>query len=227
MPDISLSRARGWLNASERRLAASSRRPALAKISTVELKKKIALARELRDKWRDVFTRQRRERQADRRSRASAENQRSRQKSELFGDVLARFEAQLASVEASPAGRSRRPPARRPSKRSRSTQHRQTRSQVRKALAGHVSARESERARARQAALPPAEKRRQPARGKRPPKKKPKSRPPAGPPAGMDRSQTPFAAKRHRMQVSGLTTRVRGHVSGRGKRNQARRDRRR
>jgi hypothetical protein len=99
---IDLSRARELCTAAELRFVESSRGRALAKATEAQLKKKIALARDLRDKWRDAFTRQRRRVKREGFSTTKG-NVRSQQKSELFAEVLARFEAQLKKVAAPPA----------------------------------------------------------------------------------------------------------------------------
>ena len=72
-----------------------------------ELKKKLTLARTLRDKWKDQYTRQRRARQQSRGGRAGAENDRSHAKLELFTEAVRRFEALLAAAPtAAPAAAS-------------------------------------------------------------------------------------------------------------------------
>lgn len=225
MPDINLSSMRAWLNVSESRLVASSRGAALTSASAAELRKRIARARELRDKWRDVYMRQRREAQKARAARASAGNRRSREKSELFAQVLARFEARLEKVEASGAPEGTRTAAG-PSRRKRTRQHRRERSRVKQSLAETVAERESAEVRSARASLPPMQTRTPPKKVKKLRTKAAAARRPSRPAAGKARDQSRSAAARHRSRMSGLTTRIRGHVSARGKRAQARRDRR-
>ncbi len=219
-----------WLNAAESRLVASSRGAALASASVNELQRHVVRARAMRDKWRDVYMKQRRETQQVRAARASGANRRSREKSELFGKVLTRLEARLAKLLAAPAAVAGPRASKNQSKRTRTRTHRQDRTRTRRALADQVAERQSEVIRREHADLPPMQTRTVPSkRATR--KTREKSRTPArsslAPRNEKARSQSQSAAVRHRAKVSGLTTRMRGHVSGRGKRDQARRDRRR
>lgn len=237
MPDTSPSGTRALLNASEARLVASSRGTALTGASPAELRKKVARARALRDKWRDVHARQRRGTQQARRARGTAANERSREKSDLFDQVLARFEARLERVMASAAPAAPRGKPAPTGKPVRTRTHRRTRAQTKRMLADERSGRESARVRSAQAERPPMQTR------QRPPKarsarggtktKKGKGRAPASVSkprdtgkAGRTRGQSQSAATRQRLAMSGRTTRVRGHVQARGQRAQARRDRR-
>jgi hypothetical protein len=97
---IEMSKARRLCTAAELRFVESCGRRALAKATEAQLKDKIALARDLHDKWWDAFTRQRRQVKQDQGFPANKGNVRSRQKSELFAEVLARLEAQLKKVAA-------------------------------------------------------------------------------------------------------------------------------
>ncbi len=238
MPDTNPSSPRVPLNVSESRLVAASRGAGLTSASAGELRKKIARARALRDKWRDVYMAQRRDTQQARTSRATTANRRSREKSELFGDVLARFEARLDEVGASGAAADTRPSTR-PSPRKRTRQHRQERSRVKRTLAETVAERESAGVRSARASLPPMQTRTPPKKKATAKKTKAKqagaarrnskaaaAKPSSRPADVKARDQSRSAAARHRTKVSGLTTRIRGHVSAQGKRSQARRDRR-
>lgn len=232
MPDTKRSTAPAWLSASEARLVASSEEASLAKAGAGELRRKISRARALRDKWRDVYTAQRRETQQARASRATVANRRSREKSELFGEVLARLEARLAKVTASGTSDGARS-KRGPTPRRRTQQHRRERSRTKRALADEVAERESAAAHSALADLPPMMTRTAPKKKAKEAKSKAgKPRGAAKKPGGKRaskakaRHQSRTAASRHRTKVSGLTTRIRGHVSARGKRAQARRDRR-
>jgi hypothetical protein len=234
MADIGKPASRAWLNAAESRLVASSRGAALSGASVDELRRHVVRARAMRDKWRDVYMKQRRETQQARAARATGANRRSRDKSELFGQVLARLEARLAKLLAAPATTAAPISRGNPSKRTRTRTHRQTRTRARQALADQVAERQSETVRREQAALPPMQTRtvpRKPSKKREPTKKtvRKQSGRPARSSHGSEkaRPQSLSAAARHRTKVSGLTTRIRGHVSGRGKRDQARRDRRR
>lgn len=65
---------------------------------------KVERARKLRDKYRDLYRRQRlatRERTGSKRGQSGAANERTKQKEMLFADLLARFQARLEKVVAS------------------------------------------------------------------------------------------------------------------------------
>ena len=135
-PQIRLSRRAELCTAAELRLVESSRRQALAELTAAQVKKKIAQARKLRDKWRDLSNRQRRLVQREQQTRERRRMPSSQQKSQLFVEVLARFEARLESLAASPADavRSKKPAGSRPSKCHRVRGHRQARSLTRRQL---------------------------------------------------------------------------------------------
>jgi hypothetical protein len=103
MTDAKTIKTRELLTAAELRLIESSRGQALVEATQAQLKKKITLARKLRDKWREVFDKQRRKVQWKQGGRTSADNVRSRQKSAQFAKALAQFEARLEELAASPA----------------------------------------------------------------------------------------------------------------------------
>lgn len=246
MPDA-VTRPRAWLSAAESRLVASSRGEALKAASPAELRRTIARARALRDKWRDVHASQRRGTQQALRGRGSAAaNVRSREKRELFAKVLQRLEARLARVEASPgrgAGGGARPAG--TPKATRARTHRRGRAQAKRKLAAKVAGRASAQTRAAQARRPPlqtrlvlppasreagaatasgaARKATKTAKAKAG-KKKVAARGWTTTARAADQSAT--ASTRYRMAVSGRTTRGQAHVAARGRRQQARRDRR-
>jgi hypothetical protein len=97
---VGLSRARKLCTGAELRFVELCRGRALAKASVAQLKARITRARDLRDKWADAFTRQRRQAKEQQGFPANNVNARSREKSELFAEVLARVEAQLEAVTA-------------------------------------------------------------------------------------------------------------------------------
>jgi hypothetical protein len=147
-PVVNFARARQLCTEPELRLVEASRPETLEGLTDVQLKSKIARARALRDKWQDVFTRQRRGVQRKQKTRAVAPRDRSEEKSKLFAAVLARFQAQLDEEPSTPVAAEAGTHAR-PSKEKRGRQHRRTRSRVKQDLAEHLSDRESERARRR------------------------------------------------------------------------------
>jgi hypothetical protein len=173
-------------------------------------------------------------------SRAAGRRSRNQQKSQLFVELLARFEARLERLAASPADdvRSKRPASSRPSKRQRVRGHRLARSLTRHQLAERRAALESHGAQPGQSpqavvseAVPAqtTEAASPTHRTKRKTAKKPKwpaqaalTRTQIGPDHYGQQGAT-AAAKRARVKASGQDTR-RGHVSARGKRSQASRD---
>jgi hypothetical protein len=132
MMAISTTRVKALCNASELSLVRLSGRTELAKLSPAQLKQKVARARALRDKWSDQARTQRRATQTAQRARQTDDNARSAEKAEIFGEVLTRFETQLAKVEAKgvPAGATKKKLA----PRARSATHRAERAEVRDLL---------------------------------------------------------------------------------------------
>ena len=130
MAEINLSRAKQLCNASELKVVRASGKQSLPKLSEAQLKKAIGQARKLRDKWRDLATRQRRETQRQQNARTTDENARSGEKEELFSQVLARFETQLAKIAGSATAPSGAPASKTPKKK-RNQAHRLIRSVTR------------------------------------------------------------------------------------------------
>ena len=91
------------LHVAELGVVMGSRPDAIETLSADQLKKNVASARRLRDKWRDLATEQRRETQQAQKSRVTDKNARSGEKAALFAHVLKRYEDQLKRVEASGA----------------------------------------------------------------------------------------------------------------------------
>jgi hypothetical protein len=95
--------AKKLLNASELDLFDTGRREGIGTLSTAQLRTKIARARRLRDKYRDLYRRQRVSTRARTGTKAGAHgdaNLRTGQKGEIFGELVARFEKRLAQIEA-------------------------------------------------------------------------------------------------------------------------------
>ena len=271
MTPIDFSQARQLCSPDELRLVEASRRGTLGKLDAATLNKTITQVRRLRDKWRDVSTRQVRRSQGQAGARVSDENQRSQQKAELFQHVLVRLEAQRERLAASPAAAPSAPAGRKPAKPLRAQEHRAKRAGVKGQLqqkaaklnqkaiqaagptrhttapsspaaaaakdAGQATASKqkagagTKKAASKKAAKKLASlKKKLPARKKaavqQPPAAAESTRPavPASPLKSARQLRAATAAKQARIQASGLNTRTRGHVSARGKRNQARRD---
>lgn len=94
------------LTTSEFALFAASRGHVLRTLTRARLLSKIRRARALRDKFRDLLKRQRLETRARTGSKAGLSgvaNQRTKQKAELFAQVVQRFEDRLARIKAAEA----------------------------------------------------------------------------------------------------------------------------
>jgi hypothetical protein len=95
--------AKHLLSAAELELYDMGRREGIALLDRRTLVAKIKRTRNLRDKYRDLFRRQRletRERTGAKRGLTGVANVRTREKAELFGELLERFEVKLAKVDA-------------------------------------------------------------------------------------------------------------------------------
>jgi hypothetical protein len=134
----SLAQAKSLCTASELTLVKASTRNEIGRFSVVQIRQKVDRARKLRDKWRDQSRSQRRAAQSAQRSRQTGANARSAEKAELFGEVLARFEAKLGSLKAE--GQKSRPAPKRLPTRARSATHRADRADIRAELKEERSA---------------------------------------------------------------------------------------
>lgn len=98
-----LTQARGLLTVAELELFEQSRAEPIKALSAARLRGKVARARKLRDKYRDLYRRQSvatRAAPAARRSAVGVDNERTQRKAVIFGEVLGRFEARLQLLEA-------------------------------------------------------------------------------------------------------------------------------
>lgn len=186
------------LSASEMEVFVSSLKEQLSGLGAPRLRVMIRRTRALRDKFRDLLRRQRletRSRTGSKSGRGGAANQRTAQKAQAFAEVLERFEARLARVDAAETLGARK---------SASTRSRVTLGKKRDADAARTAA--------RQPRVSP---------------KAPAVRPsPSGSPTGP--TSEGARAARHAMQFKASGSRaIQGHVSSLGRRNQARRDKRR
>lgn len=246
MADINLAEARELCTAVELKLFQSSRGKELNAQSAAQLKKSADRARKLRDKWRDLAHRQKRATQKEQARRGTADKTRSVRKAQLFQEVFNRLDARLQKLNAngeSPQSKAKaNTTAKKPTKSQRAQGHRAARAGVREAL----QRKQEELAASNQTAAPSApvqtgeevaEAASQPASGGNgaPTRRKPAVKPtrsqiPAllgrpGMSVDPKRQQNVKAvANQQRVKASGLNTRVRGHVSGRGKRAQAARN---
>ncbi len=167
------------LTASELDLFDAARRDRIAAHDARQLRGKISRARRLRDKYGDLYQRQRRasgKRSGDKAGRTRDENVCTQKKSELFAEVLVRFETRLGKLQAAQA-----------------------------------------RAEARTSRTPKPKA--EPATARRGPTAKPAGRQPAF------MSEAARGANARGLTVRTGNVAVQAHVSSRGRRNQAKRDR--
>jgi hypothetical protein len=180
--------------AAEFQLFRASQPDLVRTLSKAQVQSKIERARNLRAKYRDLFQRQ----QLATRARPGAKlgahkkaNERTEQKTKLFAEVLARFEARLNQMEAA------------------------ERRQTARAAAKGAPVKAGERARS---AKKPAGKKKVTA-------KKPKLKTKAKTKTGFLTSKAANAARKEKLQNTRAKA-IQGHIRSRGKRNQAKRDKR-
>ena len=109
--------ARKLLTAAEFKLFEASRRDAICKLDARTLKLKVELTRKRRDKYRDLYKRQRlaiRDQTGTKRGNSGAANARTKEKAALFEELRARFQARFAQATAPPprAAKKKSPPRR-------------------------------------------------------------------------------------------------------------------
>ena len=246
MGRLTVADAKRMCTKSELGVVMGSRPDAIEKLSAAQLKKNVASARRLRDKWQDLATEQRRETQQAQQSRVTDKNARSGEKAALFAHVLKRYEDQLKQAEAAGGGGATLPkPAK---KKARVAGHRIKRAVVRDELkdvrselnAASKAKVKKKKAAKKKAAAPTAAPKKKVAKKKvakkkavkkKVAKKAAKKKPAFGvgslglvsaEPARQLSAQT--AAKKSRLKASGKISRVQGHVQARGGRKQAKRD---
>jgi hypothetical protein len=176
------------LTATELTLFDAARRGEMTSHSAPQLRVKIGRSRRLRDKYDDLYRRQRRSTRQATGAKAGPvgdANMRTRQKSELFADLLTRFETRLATLEAFEA-RAR----------------------------AHAAKRQLRASKAPKASLSPVPSRKRVAAAKV-----------TSPPANF-MSEAARGANARALPVRTGSVSVHAHVSSRGRRNQAKRDRR-
>ncbi|MFA4914009.1 MAG: hypothetical protein EOO27_19310 [Comamonadaceae bacterium] len=95
--------AKKLLTVAELELFDAGRSTAIRKLTKPELRSKLERSRKIRDKYRDLFRRQRLAIRAEVGSKAGAKgqaNDRTRQKEEIFAESVVRFETRIKEVEA-------------------------------------------------------------------------------------------------------------------------------
>lgn len=105
--------ARKLLTAAEFKLFEASRRDAICKLDARTLKLKVELTRKRRDKYRDLYKRQRlamRDLTGTKRGNSGAANARTKEKAAIFQDLLTRFELRYARMTAAPKPAAKKAP---------------------------------------------------------------------------------------------------------------------
>ncbi|MCE9553985.1 MAG: hypothetical protein K8T91_11500 [Planctomycetes bacterium] len=253
MTQINLTTAKQLCTAAEFHVVLASNPPQVNQFSAADLKKHVVEARRLRDKWRDQANRQRRSVQQAKGGRVADDTTRSAEKAALFADVLARFEAAAPLAGKKPSAikpiKARRSAEHRQTRaivrESLSDATVALRLKSKKKLLDKKSSaptaitaptatakKSGKKDGADKATVAVSSQKSSAAIKPTSIKKKTASKPstPAPTPPGNQQklggnqlaAQT--AAKKSRIQRSGLTTRIRGHVSARGRRAQGRRD---
>ncbi len=240
---IPISQVKAICTANELALVQASRRPLLSHHTLAEARRYAVRTRKHFDKWQERVRAQSRDRGRTT-GHAGIEN-RSSQKEQIFRDALDALESQVARLEAREAAKSASPGSRSRSaetpKQTRNRQHRAERAQVRAQVRGQLNeAATTRNSRSRPAAAKATPAESAPVESSSPtltPQKttgrsprnsvavpKPGSLPPDDslPPRRQLKARS--VAKQNRIAESGLTTRVRGHVSARGRRSQGRKD---
>jgi hypothetical protein len=236
---VAASKVKSLCTAAEAALIRASRKPELEKLTAAELKRNIARARKLFDKWQGQGRQQART-QVRREGSPDLESN-TKLKAQIFREALDSFEARAAklSVSGKPASKD---------KKSRGAEHRTRRAAVRKGMTATLDLVNTKRAavkpgkpakKAKPAAVkgaakpapvaaPVATKKTGESAAKR---KKSPPQPatatqlaPPEKPSSTKQLRATTVAKQARIAKSGKTTRLVGHVSARGRRSQAKRD---
>lgn len=251
---IRMSEVKTLCTPSEQSLVAASRKPQLQSLDATALRSNAQRARKLLEKWQHQGRSQARTR--SQRAGLGEEAARTRRKAEIFAEALASFQARLQTLETAERGAAsgRKKPKTIRARENRATRADVRKRLSKKQKAINREEGERIKARAAKAPPPPQPEAGRPAAGHEGPpestaadapakRRKPRAAlPPPAKPLTKRRSeqlglqeQTPLrpsnqkattAAKQARITRSGLTTRVRGHVSARGRRVQGRRDQR-
>jgi len=252
MAEMTLKNARELCTKAELELYQLSRGRQLISQDASTLQENRVRSRDLRDKWRDQSTRQRRTLQQSKGTRVVAKTDRSAQKAQLFQEMLDRFEARLSRLKSTSHDSKPTKAATKIAAAQRAAGHREERAVVRKELrekkqtltaANRRKATEKKAAvkettakktRANKVLGATATSLKEEASASLPSDPKPRKR--TSPYAGEDtpnhglqvndvqQVKVQGKANQQRQKISGLTNRVRGHVSARGKRVQASRD---
>jgi hypothetical protein len=238
---VSLAKFKEIATAAEIELVKASR--ALKELTTAEAKQLTSRARKHYDKWLDLSRAQARE--LGKKVGFGEIKANTEMKLQAFAEALEKFEAHLVKMGSAPTAKKK---VASKTKQTRNAGHRAARSAIRGELsATQESLKEPARKTAKKKAVKKAAAKKETSKKAEvkppvvdetataeaaPKKKVPKRGHPATPPTanrgltldkGKNRKAS-TAAKQSRLDRSGVTSRVQGHVSARGKRSQGRRD---
>lgn len=232
---VSLAKFKEIATAAEVELVRASR--ALKELTSTEAKQLATRARKHYDKWLDLSRSQARDR--SKKVGLGEIKANTELKLQAFAEALEKFEAHLLKLGAAPAAKKKAAPK---TKQTRNAGHRAARAAIRDELSAvQESLKEPARKAAKKKAVKKAAAKKKVAQKpageivvveSAPKKKVPKRGRPAPIPTanlglGLNKGKNRKAntvAKQARLDTSGVTSRVRGHVSARGKRAQGRRD---
>jgi hypothetical protein len=227
---VPASKVKALCTDSEVALVRASRTPELEKHTAAELKPLATRARKLFDKWQGLSRKQ--ARTQNRQVGAADQDTNTRLKAQVFREALDAFDSRRAVLDKKSAAAAG--PLKRKSKQARASEHRQTRAAVRKGMTAALDLTNAKPVATKRPTKAAAAKPKPAKSVKKPTKtiatktgvnkaaKTPPAQAPTISPAQQLRAST--VAKQSRVARSGQTTRVRGHVTARGKRDQARRD---
>lgn len=222
MTEITLAEAKQLCTAQELQLFKSSRGRELKQHSPRELKTRLDRGRRLRDKWRDTATRQRRSSQQRQKSRTTDDAARSQRKHQLFSEAVDRFAARLREVS---DGAEQASPKRKVSGGINVSKSAKKKAATKKKAAKKSASDSTVRAAAAKVKQS-VKKNVAPQRTVSTQQKPPEEAGLVHPRSKVEELDIRAEAHEALQQASQLTTRVRGHVSARDRRAQARRDRR-
>lgn len=242
MANVPQAKVKALCTAAEADLVKASRRPEIGQLDARALKKHVAQARKLRDKWRDQSTKQRRDTQQRHSARVADGEKRSEQKAVIFDAALAAFEKQLEKVSAADGASSKPAPKKKAAKFTPASDHRADRAQKRGMLEAQreemnaaskptkkkVVKKKAEKKSVYAAVAKKAVKSllNQPTEHDAATKstKGTQSEGLVGPVNAKKQRRVETVAKQERLDQSGVRSRLKGHASSRDRRSQGKRD---
>lgn len=236
---INMKEARTLCSSSELQLVRSATQTEIVKLTPARLRAKIDRARKLRDKFRDLARQQRRESRGKakpRSARPAQGNEATRRKQEIFADALAAFEARLDKLAQAPAakktgGKAAGKTSKKPSKKTAKNAPKRVSKKTAKKVAKKASKKASKQV-AKRAASAVTGRAGSPGAAPKKTSRKKRTLGQADTGAGaLSRTATLIAKSKEtrgvraqKRQKRANLIKIEGHVSSRGRRNQAKRD---